>query len=157
MGRYGDPVTWLEAGDEQLDAEPEDALDVVGDAEPVGQLPQIEYENIPDAEQAPDVHVDGVIFEFHDDWPWDTFAEGQSTTYLVNRPDEPLQTYTLRNWDPSSGSWALWYQYVSAYEILFGESERNQFVLQYLNNYGDIDAFGYYLKDEFDRKFERCG
>jgi len=145
----------------------------VGDAEPVGQLPQIqyedisdaedapaqahvEYENIPDAEQAPDVQVDGVIFKFHDDWPCDTFVEGQSTTYLVNRPDEPLQTYTLRNWDLSSGSRALWYQYLSAYEILFGESERNQFVLQYLNNYGDIDAFGYYLKDEFDRKFVRC-
>ena len=103
MGRYGDPVTWLEAGDEQSDVEPEDALDVVGDAEPVGQLPQIEYEdisdaedtpaqahveyeNIPDAEQAPDVQVDGVIFEFHDDWPCDTFVEGQSTTYLVHRP-----------------------------------------------------------------------
>ena len=54
------------------------------------------------------------------------------------------------------GNRVLWYQYLSAYEILFEESERNQFVLQYLNNYGDINAFGYYLKDEFDRKFVRC-
>jgi len=57
MGRYGDPVTWLEAGDEQSDeqsdAEPEDALVVGGDVEPVGQLPQIQYEDISDAEDAP--------------------------------------------------------------------------------------------------------
>ena len=74
----------------------------------------------------------------------------------MNRPSEPPRTYTLYNWDLPLGNRVLWYQYLSAYEILFEESERNQFVLQYLNNYGDINAFGYYLKDEFDRKFVRC-
>jgi len=112
MGRYGDPKSWLVTQDEHSDAELEDSLDAVDDAEPVGQLSQIQYEdisdaedapaqahvqyeNIPDANGAPNAQVDWVIFEFDNDWPWDTFAEGQSTTYLVNRPDEPLQTYTL--------------------------------------------------------------
>jgi len=195
MGRYGDPVTWLEAGDgqldEQSDAEPEDALVVGGDVEPVGQLPQIEYEDISDAEDAPaqahaqydnianaeqaphvqfedisepeDVpddtpvtfDVDGVVFEFLDDWPWDTFVEGQSTTYIVDRDGEPPRLYTLYNWDLTSGSWALWYQYLRASEALYGESGRNQFALHYLNIHGDINIFGRVVK-EFDRRFVRC-
>jgi len=114
-------------------------------------------EDIPD-DTPLSFEVDGIAFEFHNDWPWDTFAEGQSTTYLVNRPDEPPQTYTLYNWDLPSGSRALRFQFPVSerLRILFRESERNQFVLQYLNNYGGIDAFGYYLKDEFDRKFVLC-
>jgi len=181
-------VTWLEAGDEQLDAEPEDALDVGGDAEPVGQLPQIQYEDISDAEDAPvQAHVqydnianaeqssgvqfedisepddtpptfdvDGVVFEFLDDWPWDTFVEGQSTAYSVERDGEPPRLYTLYNWDLLSGSWALWYQYLRASEALYGESGRNQAALQYLNHHGDINIFGRVLKEEFDRRFVRC-
>ena len=179
MGRYDDPVTWLEAGDgqldEQLDAEPEDAPVVGGDVEPAGQLPQIEYEDISDAEDAPaqasDIQfedisepddtpptfdVDGVTFEFLGDWPWDTFEVGQSTTYIVERDGEPPRLYTLYNWDQPSGSWALWYQYLRASEALYGESGRNQAALQFLNIHGDINIFGRVLKEEFDRRFVRC-
>jgi len=53
MEQYGNPKSWLVTQDEHSDAELEDALDVVGDAEPVGQLPQIQYEDISDAEDAP--------------------------------------------------------------------------------------------------------
>ena len=165
MERYGDPVTWLEAGDEQSDAKPEDALDVGGDTELVGQLPQIQYEDISDAEnapaqahvqydnianaeQAPDVQfenisepedipddtpltfdVDGIVFEFLNDLPWNTLVEGQSTTYIVDRDGEPPRLYTLYNWDLPSGSWAPWYQYLRASEALYGESGRNQVAL----------------------------
>jgi len=55
-----------------------------------------------------------------------------------------------------SGSWALWYQYMYACELLYGESVRNQLTLYYFTSVGDIKNFGRVLKDAFDILFVRC-
>jgi len=171
MGRCGDPANWLGAEDEELDAGHEDVFNIDSDAQAVDQHLQVEYQDISDAEETPDAQledisesddtpllfeVDGIVFELQDGWPSYAFEEGQSTSYFVNQAGQSPQVYTLYNWDRPSGSWALWYQYMYACELLYGESVRNQLTLYYFTSVGDIKNFGRVLKDAFDILFVRC-